>query len=456
MLLEKTGMVGGRNRPVTVGESIFDGGPTLMMMLDPFRKLFTDVGERMEDHLDISLCDPSYRVFYADGTVFEGTTRLPVMVERIRAMAGDKEAAKYPGLISDLKGLYEASIPNFVRKNFYSPLDFFGPKQLALVAKHKMISNLARRVDSYTSDDKLKMLYSFQTMYLGLSPYKAPWVYGVLTYMEYGEGIWYPKGGMVEICQSVARLAEKKGAEIRLNCPVKRVSGSQVELESGEVIQAKAVICNADLPYAERALQSLPPKAKRRYSCSAYMMYMDYKGELPDLLHHNVFFGPDFQGNLEAIFDQPLHVPDEPAFYACISRRSDPAKAPEGRENLYVLVPCPNLDRPLSPEDKQKMHKHVFSRLCSASGFDPANVAAMKTYTPEDWAGDLNLDRGAAFGLSHDFWQSAFFRPGNRSRTNPSMYFVGASTVPGNGLPMVLISAELIEDRLAHDGYLSA
>lgn len=455
ILLEKTGEVGGRNKPVQVGDCTFDGGPTLMMMLDPFRQLFADVGTRLEDHLDISLCDPSYRVFYADGTRFEGTTNLPVMVERIRAMSGDKEADKYPGLIKDLKALYEASIPNFVRKNFYSPLDFSSPKQLRMVLQHKMIANLASRVDKYADDPRLKMLYSFQTMYLGLSPYDAPWVYAVLTYMEYGEGIWYPKGGMVEICQSVARLAAKKGADIRLNSPVAGILGNTVVLESGERIEAKAVLCNADLPYAERELHGEANPPGRRYSCSAYMMYMDYEGSLPDLLHHNVFFGPDFKGNLDSLFHEPLAVPDEPAFYSCISARTDPDKAPEGRENLYVLVPCPNLDYDMTDEDERRMQKHVFSRLCWASGFDPAQVRTMKTYGPREWARDLNLDRGAAFGLSHDFFQSAFFRPGNRSRLNRDLYYIGASTVPGNGLPMVLISAELAEQRLIHDGYLA-
>jgi phytoene desaturase len=455
ILLEKTGAVGGRNRPIQVGQSRFDAGPTLMMMLDPFRQLFADVGTRLEDHLDITLCDPSYRVFYADGSQFEGTTNVPVMVERIRALAGDKEAEKYPGLLKDLKALYETSIPNFVRKNYYSPADFAGPRQLGMVFQHKMLSNLASRVKTYATDPRLQMLYSFQTMYLGLSPYDAPWVYAVLTYMEYGEGIWYPKGGMVEICQSVARLAESKGAEIRLNSPVKGVVDRTVVLESGEQIEARAVLCNADLPYAERELLGQSNPAGRRYSCSAYMMYMDYEGELPELLHHNVFFGPDFKGNLDSLFHEPLGVPDEMAFYACINKRSDPQMAPEGRENLYVLVPCPNLDHRLTPQDEEKIQSYVFKRLCRSSGFDRSAVKAMKTYGPGDWASDLNLDRGAAFGLSHDLFQSAFFRPNNRSRHNPDLYYVGASTVPGNGLPMVLISAELAEQRLIHDGYLS-
>ncbi|AIE85535.1 phytoene desaturase family protein [Fimbriimonas ginsengisoli] len=451
-VLEKTGQIGGRNREVQVGGSFFDGGPTLLMMLDAFRKLFADVGERMEDHLDISLCDPSYRVFYRDGCRIEGTPNVARMIDQIERMSGRKDALAYPRMLGDLAALYEASIPNFVRKNFYRPQDFFGVRSLGLVGRHRMLGNLAQGIARYMDDPRLRMLFSFQTMYLGLSPYEAPWVYAVLTYMEYGEGIWYPKGGVVELCRAVGRLAETRGTEIRLNSPVKRIEGRRVELENGETVEGDAVICNADLPYAERELLGGSPKraGRRRYSCSAYMVYIDYKGELPQLLHHNVFFGNDFEGNLEAIFNRH-ELPDDPAFYACVSARSDRERAPDGHENLYLLIPCPNLDRPWSDADAAALRERAFARLQYEVGFDRSRIAAMRDYSPSDWAGELNLDRGAAFGLSHHFNQSAFFRPGNRSRRNPNVYFVGASTVPGNGLPMVLISAELAEERILRD-----
>jgi phytoene desaturase len=454
-VLEKTDQVGGRNREVKVGPATFDGGPTLLMMLDPFRKLFEDVGERLEDQLQLSLCDPGYRVFFADGARIEGTPNVARMIRQIQDLSDPEDALAYPRLLGDLAALYEASIPNFVRKNFYGPADFFAPRSLGLVRRHRMLGNLASGIARYVRDPRLRMLFSFQTMYLGLSPYEAPWVYAVLTYMEYGEGIWYPKGGMVEVCRSVARLAERRGTNVRLNAPVAKIEGNRVVLESGETLEADAVICNADLPYAERELASRPaPRAdRRRYSCSAYMLYLDYEGELPQLLHHNVFFGRDFEGNLADIFTREK-LPEDPAFYACVSARSDPQQAPAGHENLYVLVPCPNLDRPWATADGCELQERVFSRLASEVGFDPTRVAAMREYSPIDWKEDLNLDHGAAFGLSHHFAQSAFFRPGNRSRSNPNLYYVGASTVPGNGLPMVLISAELVEDRLRHDGFL--
>lgn len=455
IVLEKTDQVGGRNREMKVGAADFDGGPTLMMMLDPFRKLFSDVGTTLEQHLEISLCEPSYRVFYSDGTRLDASTRETAMVSQIQALSGSKDATAYPRLLADLKALYDDSLPNFIRSNFSNPLVTFSPKNLRMVMKHRMLGNLSKRIHRTIDDEKLRMLFSFQTMYLGLSPYDAPWVYSTLAYMEYGEGIWYPKGGMPKISTSIANLAALKGAEIRLNSSVARINGTSVELESGEIIEAKAIISNADLPYTDRALAPGGRTAKgRRYSCSAYVLYLDYNGALPELLHHNVFFGQDFKGNLDDIFHRQA-LPKDPAFYASISARTDPVRAENGHENLYLLIPCANLDRPFTGSDSAALRHAAFTRLTAEVGFDPALVVAEASFGPNEWQSVLNLEKGAAFGLSHDLFQSAFFRPPNYSKSNPNLFYVGASTTPGNGLPMVLISAELVEQRLESRGLLN-
>jgi len=447
LVLEKTDQVGGRNREQRVGDCHFDGGPTLMMMLEPFQRLFSDVGERIEDHLTLSLCDPSYRVFFRDGLRLDATANMARMLRQLEAVS-QKDAERYPAFLGRLASLYQDSIPNFVRRNFDHPGHFFGPKQLALVAKHGMIGNLRKNVDREFTDERIRMLFSFQTMYLGLSPYDAPWVYSTLTYMEFGDGIWYPKGGVRKIGQAVGELARKRGAEIRLNCAVTKVEPGAVTLATGERIEASAVVCNADLPYARETLLGETIPTKWRYSCSGVVFMWAYRGKLPELLHHNVFFSKDFRSNLDDIFHKHAR-PDDPAFYACISRRSDTDQAPEGYENLFVLVPCANLDRPWNDSELAYFREHVQRRLAEEVGFDPACVEGEQVITPEDWKQELNLAKGAAFGLSHDFWQSAYFRPDNRSRTTPGVYFVGASTAPGNGLPMVLISAENVEERLA-------
>jgi phytoene desaturase len=450
LVLEQTDQIGGRNRRLQVGEAVFDSGPSLLMMLDPFETLYRDVGDDLYQRLDVRLCDPSYRVFYRDGTQIEGTANVAKMVRQLKALGLESDAERFPVFLGELADLYNASIPLFVRKNYYSPLDFALPHHLYAVTRHKMLSNLKKRVDHWFTDPRLRMLFSFQTMYLGLSPFEAPYVYATLTYMEFGQGIWYPMGGLSRIADDIAEMAMDRGAEIRLNCEVKSIDKSSVSLESGETIRAKAVVSNADLPYAERALLNRSAK-KRRYSCSAFMMYIDYRGELPAFEHHNVVFGADFQQNLDDIFHKN-ELPKDPAFYICASSKTDPSMAAIGGTNLMILVPCPNLDRNFSAADATYLQQKVFSRLCEEGEFDPDKIAAMETFGPHEWSSRYNLDKGAAFGLSHDFLQSAFFRPSNKGKAGT--YFVGASTVPGNGLPMVLISAELAEQRLEREGVL--
>lgn len=452
-VFEKTDQVGGRNRRVKVGEADFDAGPTLLMMRDPFEKLYRDVGECMTDRLDVRLLEPSYRVFYRDGTRLDATPNVAKMISQIEQMGAPRDAAAYPKLLGDLAELYHDAIPNFVRRNYRTPLELASPKALGIVLKHGMLGNLAKRVERTVTDERLRMLFSFQTMYLGLSPYDAPWVYGTLTYMEYGEGIWYPMGGMVRLAEDIADLACARGADIRLSTSVASIEGSTILVDNGERQTFDTVVCNADLPYAERNLLKEAAKPKRRYSCSAFMVYADYEGDLTDLEHHNVFFGADFKGNLDDIFHRSK-MPHDPAFYVCVSSKTDPSRATAGHHNLFILVPCPNLDHAFTEADRQRLIDIVFNRLEGETSFKRSSVREQLSYTPHDWAGDLNLDRGAAFGLSHDFWQSACFRPGNRSKSNPDVYFVGASTSPGNGLPMVLISAELVEERLGRDGRL--
>jgi phytoene desaturase len=453
-ILEKTDVVGGRNRTITVNDCTFDAGPTLLMMLDPFFQLFRDVGERLENHLEISLCDPNYRVFFADDSRIDCTSNMAKMVRNIERLSGPDDASRYPPLLGRLADLYRVSLPAFVRKNYDSPFDLIRPSSARMALRHGMLGNLAKGMERVFTDPKLHMLFCLQTMYLGLSPFQAPWVYAVLAYMEYGEGIWYPKGGMVEITDAVARLATARGAEIRLNSPVVAIEGRRVRLQSGQTLEASAVICNADLPFAERSL--LPQTNKlpsRRYSCSAYNLYLDYKGELPEVLHHNIFLGRDFKANLDQIF-RNHQVPEDPAFYLAVSSKTDASKAPQGHSNIQILIPSPNLDHAWSEEDGARLEKVVFERLAAETSFDPGRVCAIKRIVPRDWLSMLNLDRGAAFGLSHELLQTACFRASNKSKSSPGTYFVGASTVPGNGLPMVLISAELVEQRLLLDGLI--
>ncbi len=456
-IFEKNGFVGGRCHQIDLGDFHFDGGPTLLMMLDPFRKLFQDVGEHFEDHVSCQLCEPSNRVFFGDGTQIDATTSLDQMVSQIQKISGIKDAKAYPKMLTELADLYEASIPNFVRRNYNSVLDLASPKTAWTAIRHGMLGRLDKVMKKRFQDPRLQNLFCLQTMYLGLCPWEAPSVYGVLTYMEYGQGIWYPKGGLNSIPKAVANLAEKKGVNIILNAEVGQIRGREVELVDGTKHQADAIVCNVDLPFAEAHFLSTglqlnhAKKKPYRYSCSAAMMYLGYQGDLPAFSHHNIALSRDFNQNLSEIFVKRT-LPSDPSFYVAMSSRTEPCMAPDGCQNIFVLIPCPNLDYNWDQESVDTLEGKVYARLESEFGFDRGKVLVKKSRGPADWKEEFSLNQGAAFGLSHDFFQSVCFRPSNRSKSVEGLYFVGASTTPGNGLPMTLISAELVEKRLEEDG----
>jgi phytoene desaturase len=447
-VFEARSQVGGRIGELRRDGYRFDTGPTLLMMLEPLERLFKDLHRRVEDYLDLTLIDPSYRVYFGDGTVFDSTPNIARMTREIARKISPDEVPGYLRLMGDLSAMYHAVVPAFVRKQYNGLGDLFTPYQVGLLLRHRLLSNLWKRVGQYVRDPRLQMLFSFQTMYLGLSPKDALWVYGVLTYMESGEGVWYPRCGMHRLPEAVARVAQEEGARIYLNHRVDEVlieegRAAGVRLESGEVLKADVVIINADAPTAYREL--LPPTryAQREFknSCSALMFYIGYTEPLPHQLHHNVYFSRDFEANLRELFEQK-RVPADPSFYTCLSNRTDADDAPSGCENLYVLVPVPNL----TGEDARAAAPRVLETVIQRVGLRREKMQFVETLTPHEWQA-MGLWQGAAFGIAHTFFQSTAFRPSVQTPFQ-DCYLVGASTQPGNGIPMTLISAELVAERV--------
>ena len=306
-------------------------------------------------------------------------------------------------------------------------------------------------------------------MYLGVTPYEAPAIYSVVSYMETGLGIWYPKGGMHALPQALAQLCQDLGVDIRLNTPVqgittkdKRVTG--IDLESGDHLKADIVISNADLTYTHRQLIPSSGKDysdkqlnKLKQASSALLFYWGVDDDLDGILHHNVFFSQDFKHNLEEIFHDKK-LPEDPAFYLYVPTKTDPTLAPKGKHVLYVLVPVPNLEGDVEWTAATKQIKaKVLARLKTDLGVNIGrHIQTEAVFTPEDFETKFNLTNGSAFGLSHTFFQSGFFRPHNVSRAVKGLYFVGASTYPGSGVPMVTLSGKLVVERIHHDRHTTS
>lgn len=445
---------------------VFDTGPTLLLMLDPLRELFADAGRRLEDYLDVRLVDPSYRVHFADGTEFDSSVNLPTMIREIKTKIGEEEAENYFSFFNYLASLYRETVPKFVTRNFDRLGDFISPRNLNVLARYRMLEKLYTRVSRHFKDDRLRMLFSFQSMYLGISPFDAPSVYAVVTYMESGEGIWFPMGGLHAVPQALAKLATELGVRVHYDTPVERVlvengRAAGVRLKNGAEVQAGAVVANADLPFVYKNLVAPADRPSwtdakvdgLAYSSSTYMLYLGVKKQYEKLLHHNVFFGAGYRNALDDIFrNGKVPAPEDLALYVNVPNRTDPSLAPEGEDAVYVLVPVPHNGAGIDwSVQGPALRAEVFRRL-KEKGFDlEPHLTFEQALTPDDWENDFSLAKGAAFGLSHNFFQSAYFRPKNKSEDIDGLYFAGASTTPGNGIPMVIISGKLAAERVLED-----
>ncbi|MCS7244908.1 MAG: phytoene desaturase family protein [candidate division WOR-3 bacterium] len=447
LVLEKNETIGGRVGYIKKDGYYFDTGPTLLLMLKPLKELFNELNEKIEDYLDLKLIDPLYRIYYQDGKRLEPSLNLSYYISQI----SKKDFSNLLRFYSDITSMYIDTIDNFVERNFYSVFDFINIKNIRALLRHKMLSNLYKRVKSYFDDYRLVYANSFQSMYLGISPFSAPFVYTVINYMETVEGIYFPMGGMYKLVEALEKMCNKLGVKILKEIEVNEIDEkNKVVYTNRDSFNANVIVLNADLPYARRELLKKNTD-NYEYSCSTIMLYILYEGKT-NMLHHNVFFAKDYKLSFDEIFRYGK-VPNEPSFYVNISSKTDNSLSPKNSENIYILIPVPNLK--ISKEDISKKLKEIINkvldRLEIETDFKRERIREMIYRLPENWKILYNLDYGSAFGLSHKFLQSAYFRPKNYE--TKGIYYVGASTIPGSGIPMVLISSKLLLERVKRDFY---
>ena len=459
-VLEKNETPGGRANQIVRDGHRFDIGPTLFLMPEVWEETFAALGEKMGDHLDLRRIDPTYKVHFDDGLQLELTSNIGDMQAQLEKV----EKTAFTGFLNYIaEGAkhYKISLEKFVGRNFFSIFDYFSLKNLPLIFKLKALDKHYRNTGRFFKDERLKAAFTFQNMYLGLSPYDAPATYSLLQYTELAEGVWYPTGGMYAGIQALVKVAEKLGVKFIYNAPVKelKVDGSKVTtvaLENGQTLEADIFIGNADLPYIYKELLPDPVEAKKLdeklYTCSTIMFYWGVDKQYPQIAHHNVFLGGDYKASFDQIFEDH-DLPDVPSFYVHAPARTDPAAAPEGQDTLYVLVPVGHLDstnRQDWPAMIERARETVFTRLEKEMGINDLreHIKFEIINTPITWKEQFNLEKGAAFGLSHNFWQVGYLRPQNRHKKYKNMYFAGASTHPGTGLPIVLLSAKLTTERI--------
>jgi phytoene desaturase len=440
----------------------FETGPTVLTMpgliADAIRAVTGDRSRNLGELLPMRRLDPAYRACFADGSTINVRYGREAMRDEIANTCGSVDAAAFEEFVDWLRRLYVLEMPKFIDRNYDSPLSLLSsPRALAQLLRLGAFGRLGATVRKRFADPRLHRLFSFQSMYAGLSPDSALALYAVITYMDTIEGVWSPEGGMYAVPTVMAQVAEKAGAVFRyrdpaetiLRSPTGRVAG--VRTSSGARIMADAVVCTLDLPTAyQRLLGDLrPPRAVRRgrYSPSAVVWHVGVRG-VPDrpIAHHNIHFGYEWSSAFDALLKRGRLMPD-PSRLVTIPSLDDPTMAPTGCSTLYILEPVPNLNGKINWSIEAGPLRERLQAFLAQQGY-PTAVITQNLMTPLDWKAQ-GMAAGTPFALAHTFSQTGPFRPSNVERRLPGMFFAGSGTVPGVGVPMVLISGKLAASRVA-------
>jgi phytoene desaturase len=453
-LLEQETVPGGRVGQRTSEGYTTDTGASVLTMPELLDEAFAAVGESAEDNLTLTRLDPAYRAHFADGSTIAVHTEADAMEAEVRAVAGAREAAGYRQLRRWLTELYAAQKDHFIGANFDSPLDLVRPELVKLLALGGF-GRLGPKIGRFLHDERVRRLFSFQSLYAGLDPMRAIGAYGVISYMDTVGGVYYPKGGMGRIAVVMAEAAERAGADLRLKTEaawLERASSRvrAIRTRAGERIECDAVVLATELTGAYRLLGAKPRRPlPLRFSPSAVVVHGHTGRSWPELDHHTIFFGDAWEKTFAEIIREGSLMSD-PSLLVTRPTATDPALAPEGGQVVSVLAPAPNLRRGdldwprVGPAYRDELLDTLTAR--GLTGFD-SEFEVTEVVTPADWA-ERGLAAGTPFSLAHTFAQTGPFRPRNLVRGMDNVVLAGCGTTPGVGIPPVLISGRLAAARV--------
>ena len=466
-LLERRSVVGGRTSTVEArterGVFRFDLGPTFFLYPRIREEVFEVCGMDLRERVELTRLDPQYRLVFEGGGELACTSEPGAMAERIAAIApGD--AAGFERYLAENRTKFDAFTPILQRpwERLTDLMSVELMKMLPLVRPWASVDGDLRR---YFKDERVRLAFSFQSKYLGMSPFNCPSLFTILSYLEYDYGVWHPTGGCGAVSVAMADAARELGVDVRLGAEVtglrfesggRRCTGVEV---GGEAIEADAVVIGADfadamtrlVPDAVRRRWTDKKLAKKRFSCSTFMMYLGIEGAF-DADHHTIFLAGDYAKNLDEI-ENRHELSANPSVYVCNPSTTDPTMAPAGMSSLYVLAPVTHLHRNVDWERQAAgFRETVYGQLAKFGYGELADrVVYEKVLTPVDWSADLRVYRGATFNLAHNLGQMLHRRPRNRFEDLGNVYLVGGGTHPGSGLPVIYEGARISSRLLCED-----
>lgn len=455
--------VGGRTSRVTLRDGQnrafhFDRGPTFFLMPYVLEEIFSATGRSLYDYADLSRLDPMYRLVLGregkDSLIVETTQdldRMSAQLETIEKGAG----AEFQRFIRDNRKKLDAMTP-LLRRPIKSVLDLISldaMKCAPILEPHRSVNSL---LGKYFDDPLVKISLTFQSKYLGMSPYECPSLFSILPFIEYEYGIWHPKGGCNALMHAMAEVCREMGVEIRTGAPVEKIAfrGRRATgvVVDGQTHAHEHVVVNADATWA---MKNLIPESVRRsqdsdanldakkYSCSTYMLYLGVDGEV-ELPHHTIYVSRDYEGNLKDITERG-RLTEDPSTYVCNPSATDPTLAPSGCSALYVLVPTPNakagIDWKQADAIVRERAMHAMEREMGIERIRE-RVVCEQRITPDDWRGH-HINFGATFNLAHNLGQMLHKRPHHELQGVEGVWMVGGGTHPGSGLPVIFLSSQI-------------
>ncbi len=461
-VIEKNARPGGRCDRISRDGHHFDTGPTLLVMPRLYESEFNALGTSMSELLELQRVDPTYHLVFDDGSQLALTSEMGVLEEQLEAI----EPGSFQGFLRYMEEgqrHYHLSIKKLVNPDFRKASDFFKISHLPLLYQVKPLVKHYANMANYFDDPHLKAAFTFQDVYMGLSPFEAPATFSMMPYTEMVHGVYYPKGGMYQVVEALMSLAREAGVTFILNSTVTQIDvyGKQtrgVLLADGQYLEADAVLANADLPYV---YQNLLPQnggrkelANKRYSCSVISFFWGVDKPYTALGPHTLFLADDYRENFDSI-TQDLSLPVNPSLYIHAPARLDPSMAPPGQDTLIGIVPVGHMSRN-GDQDwgamRDQARQQIFRRLSTVGIHDlDEHIKFEINFTPPSWRKRYNLVKGSTHGLCHNLTQLAYFRPDYRHPHINNMYFVGASTRPGTGMPTAMVSGRQSAQRITDD-----
>jgi phytoene desaturase len=461
-LLERRGRPGGRTSTVEAEGFRFDLGPTFFLYPRVLREIFAMCGRSLDDEVELLALDPHYRLFFGDGSRLEVTPEVERMEAEIARLSPD-DASRLRGWLADNRRKLDLFRP-ILQSAFNGLRDVLRPGMLRALPVLRPLSSVDQDLRRYFEDSRVRLAFSFQSKYLGMSPFNCPSLFTILSFLEYEHGVLHPRGGCGAVSEAMARVARELGVDVRLNEPVEEIyfEGRRavgVRTPAGRY-RCDALTIGADFGHTMTRLvpEALRPRwtdrrlEKKRWSCSTFMMYLGLEGEQRNLAHHTICLARDYERNLADI-ETHHRLSEDPSFYVQNPCVTDSGMAPEGATSLYVLVPVthrhPNVDWSV---ERGRFRNLVLRKLASVGIEDvERRIRFEKIVTPDDWQSDLAIYRGATFNLAHSLDQMLHLRPRNRFAELEGVYLVGGGTHPGSGLPVIYESSRITSRLIVED-----